>query len=303
MEFIMSKVNLPNQVSNVSNSNISNGSNGSSNSNNNSSSNNLDQVKLFEKLNDLGNKLSINFHKIGENIIEKVDNLEKNNSTNTSTLNHLALIDENLVNNLKESFQQQKLLLTNIKILTSSNEENFNKLLGKDLSSIKLKLDAQSNVLNNLEKAINKEDIANAISLFAQKLTDIEDNQSTDVINILEKVGNLEKQIEQSLELNSKVIEKIQPLENYLSTMVKAVTTLYQATNELKATHNQTLAKVDKLTETINCLLETETTNESNELETPQNTQNKSFITIIKNKLKALFAPLQRFRTSQSQTN
>lgn len=275
MEFIMSKVNLPNQVSNISNSN------------NNSNSNNLDQVKLFEKLNDLGNKLSINFHKIGENIIEKVDNLEKNNSTNTSTLNHLALIDENLVNNLKESFQQQKLLLTNIKILTSGNEEN--------LSSIKLKLDTQSNVLSNLEKAINKEDIANAISLFAQKLTDIEDNQSTDVINILEKVGNLEKQIEQSLELNAKVIDKIQPLENYLSTMVKAVTTLYQSTNELKAIQNQTLAKVDKLTETINSLIETETKDELVEL---QPTENKSFIANIKTKLKALFAPLQRFRTS-----
>lgn len=284
----MSKVNLPNQPSNISNSSNSN----------NSNSNNLDQTKFLEKLNDVGNKLSINFHKIGENIIEKLDSLEKNHSTNTSTLNHLALIDENLVNNLKESFQQQKLLLTNIKILTSSNEENFNKLLGKDLSSIKLKLDTQSNVLDNLEKAINKEDIANAISLFAQKLTDIEDNQSTDVINILEKVGNLESQIAQSLELNSKVIEKIQPLENYLATMVKAVTSVYQATNELKAIHNQTLVKVDKLTETINCLLETETTNESDELETPQNTQNKSFITIIKNKLKALFAPLQRFRTS-----
>ena len=283
----MSKVNLPNQLSSSSNSNISNISNGSSNSNNNSSSNNLDQVKLFEKLNDLGNKLSINFHKIGENIIEKVDSLEKNNSTNTSTLNHLALIDENLVNNLKESFQQQKLLLTNIKILTSGNEEN--------LSSIKLKLDTQSNVLNNLEKAINKEDIANAISLFAQKLTDIEDNQSTDVINILEKVGNLEKQIEQSLELNAKVIDKIQPLENYLSTMVKAVTTLYQSTNELKAIQNQTLAKVDKLTETINFLIETETKDELVEL---QPTGNKSFIATIKTKLKALFAPLQRFRTS-----
>ena len=275
MEFIMSKVNLPNQVSNISNSN------------NNSNSNNLDQVKLFEKLNDLGNKLSINFHKIGENIIEKVDSLEKNNSTNTSTLNHLALIDENLVNNLKESFQQQKLLLTNIKILTSGNEEN--------LSSIKLKLDTQSNVLSNLEKAINKEDIANAISLFAQKLTDIEDNQSTDVINMLEKVGNLEKQIEQSLELNAKVIDKIQPLENYLSTMVKAVTTLYQSTNELKAIQNQTLAKVDKLTETINSLIETETKDELVEL---QPTENKSFIANIKTKLKALFAPLQRFRTS-----
>lgn len=275
MEFIMSKVNLPNQVSNISNSN------------NNSNSNNLDQVKLFEKLNDLGNKLSINFHKIGENIIEKVDSLEKNNSTKTSTLNHLALIDENLVNNLKESFQQQKLLLTNIKILTSGNEENLN--------SIKLKLDTQSNVLNNLEKAINKEDIANAISLFAQKLTDIEDNQSTDVINILEKVGNLEKQIEQSLELNAKVIDKIQPLENYLSTMVKAVTTLYQSTNELKAIQNQTLAKVDKLTETINSLIETETKDELVEL---QPTENKSFIANIKTKLKALFAPLQRFRTS-----
>lgn len=275
MEFIMSKVNLPNQVSNISNSN------------NNSNSNNLDQVKLFEKLNDLGNKLSINFHKIGENIIEKVDSLEKNNSTKTSTLNHLALIDENLVNNLKESFQQQKLLLTNIKILTSGNEEN--------LSSIKLKLDTQSNVLSNLEKAINKEDIANAISLFAQKLTDIEDNQSTDVINILEKVGNLEKQIEQSLELNAKVIDKIQPLENYLSTMVKAVTTLYQSTNELKAIQNQTLAKVDKLTETINSLIETETKDELVEL---QPTENKSLIANIKTKLKALFAPLQRFRTS-----
>lgn len=275
MEFIMSKVNLPNQVSNISNSN------------NNSNSNNLDQVKLFEKLNDLGNKLSINFHKIGENIIEKVDSLEKNNSTKTSTLNHLALIDENLVNNLKESFQQQKLLLTNIKILTSGNEEN--------LSSIKLKLDTQSNVLSNLEKAINKEDIANAISLFAQKLTDIEDNQSTDVINILEKVGNLEKQIEQSLELNAKVIDKIQPLENYLSTMVKAVTTLYQSTNELKAIQNQTLAKVDKLTETINSLIETETKDELVEL---QPAENKSFIANIKTKLKALFAPLQRFRTS-----
>lgn len=271
----MSKVNLPNQVSNISNSN------------NNSNSNNLDQVKLFEKLNDLGNKLSINFHKIGENIIEKVDSLEKNNSTKTSTLNHLALIDENLVNNLKESFQQQKLLLTNIKILTSGNEENLN--------SIKLKLDTQSNVLNNLEKAINKEDIANAISLFAQKLTDIEDNQSTDVINILEKVGNLEKQIEQSLELNAKVIDKIQPLENYLSTMVKAVTTLYQSTNELKAIQNQTLAKVDKLTETINSLIETETKDELVEL---QPAENKSFIANIKTKLKALFAPLQRFRTS-----
>lgn len=277
MEFIMSKVNLPNQVSNIS----------SSNNNNSSNSNNLDQVKLFEKLNDLGNKISINFHKIGENIIEKVDSLEKNHSTKTSTLNHLALIDENLVNNLKESFQQQKLLLTNIKILTSGNEEN--------LSSIKLKLDTQSNVLNNLEKAINKEDIANAISLFAQKLTDIEDNQSTDVINILEKVGNLEKQIEQSLELNAKVIDKIQPLENYLSTMVKAVTTLYQSTNELKAIQNQTLAKVDKLTETINSLIETETKDELVEL---QPNENKSLIANIKTKLKALFAPLQRFRTS-----
>ena len=296
----MNKVNLPNQPSNTS----------STSSNNSNNSNNLDQVKFLEKLNDLGNKLSIGFHKIGENIIEKLDNAEKANSANTNILNHLALIDENLVSELKESFQQQKLLLTNIKILTSSNEENFNKLLGsasnkelKELSSISLKLDAQSNVLDNLEKAINKEDIANAISLFAQKLTDIEDNQSTDVINILEKVGNLESQIAQSLELNSKVIEKIQPLENYLATMVKAVTSVYQATNELKATHNQTLAKVDKLAETINCLLESETTNESNELETTQTTQNKSFITIIKNKLKALFAPLQRFRTSQSQTN
>ncbi|MFY9223169.1 MAG: hypothetical protein WAQ98_10885, partial [Blastocatellia bacterium] len=78
----MNKVNLPNQPSNTS----------STSSNNSNNSNNLDQTKFLEKRNDVGNKLSINFHKIGENIIEKLDSLEKNHSSNTSTLNHLALI-------------------------------------------------------------------------------------------------------------------------------------------------------------------------------------------------------------------
>jgi hypothetical protein len=281
------------------------------------------ESKLVEKLNELSTKLSININKLGESLTGKINTLESVVSNNIANQTSLTTINENFTDEVKQGFNSQKALLIDLKTLTNNNSLSYNQLLGvieklsssttennstnetlnKQLTSaitiLNSKLDNQSISISKLEDCLNKEDLANIVLLFGEKLNDIVDNQSTDVVNVLEKINSLEAQLAKNIELNTKVVQKIEPLENHLVTLVQAVTNVYKRNNELKEAQNQILAKLDNLTKTLNSLIEDEasstTTNKTSELQSIENKHNSVFYS-IKTKVKNIFS--LRFRTT-----
>lgn len=275
--------------------------------------NKQDGNKIGDKFNDLGNRLSVGFKKINETLDEKLKPLEtmiSSKDTNESALTELK--------ELKESINSQKLAIDYIKsILTTSPsnssstevltalEKLSNSTLEKQLTSamtiLNSKIDNQSATISQLINSTSKEDVGlgDSFSLVTQKLTTIEENQSTDVISILEKIGLLEQQTLINSEVNSQLLKKIEPLENYLLTLVKAVTTLYEKNNELKIMQTNSIDKIDGLTEMLTSLINTEAETQSQPIETIENKVVKvNALTRVKTFLKSLPTAFLKWRTS-----
>ena len=282
--------------------------------------NTVDNGKVIEKLNEITNKLSISLNKMVEGLNERFTALEQASlsaNLNSTSSTALTYLDESLIDELKQSFNNQTSLLVELKNLTNNNHSSYNKLLGKvenlttpsitntskveditkELASLitilNSKIENQSTSISKLEDSFNKEELANVVSLFAEKLNNIEDNQSTDVISILEKLNSTETQLVQSIQVNGKLMEKMGTLENYLITMVKALSVLYQRNDELKTMQAQSISKLDNLTQLLTSVIEAE-----NQAEQPQLKENTGLLTSIKAKMKTMIAPFLRWRTS-----
>lgn len=237
-------------------------------------------VKGVEKLNEISNKISIVMTKIAENIDKRLNALELVISANSNPSN---TISEELIKELKE-----------IAKTGDVNNQHSTKELNAVIATLDLKIDKQITSLSSLEKYLEQENITNIISSFSEKLNTIEDNQSTDGISILEKLNNLELQVTQTLELNSQLGEKLNPLENYLVTIVKALTKLYENNNELKAMQAQNAAKLDNIIEILNSLsLEEE---QDTNLDEPQDIVNTTHKVSFFAKVKNLFFPQTRLK-------
>lgn len=225
-----------------------------------------DSSKVYEKVSELGNKLSTGLRVINEVVDTRLSALE---STILSKSSNEPLVKR--VEELQESIGNQKVALDYIKATLRNNLSNAtevltvleklsNSPLDKQITSaftiLNSKIDSQTSNIDRLINSTSKEDLANTLSTLDEKLTNIQDNQSTDVINVLEKIDSLERQALINIEVNSKLLEKNQSLENYLLTLVKAVTGLYEKNNELKIMQKHTFDKIEALTETINSLIE-----------------------------------------------
>jgi hypothetical protein len=270
--------------------------------------NKQDGSKIGDKFNDLGNRLSVGFKKINETLDEKLNSLETIISSKDT--------NESVLKQLNESISSQKLAIDYIKstlITSPSNsssteilaalEKLSNSTLEKQLTSamtiLNSKLDSQTNNIDRLLYSTSKEELTATLSTLDEKLTNIEENQSVDVISILEKIGSLEQQTLINIEVNSELLKKIEPIEKYLVTLVKAVTTLYEKNNELKIMQKNSIDKIDGLTEMLTSLINTEAEAQSQPIEPIENKEVKVNIrTKLKTFLKSLSTSFLKWRTS-----
>lgn len=276
--------------------------------------NKQDGSKIGDKFNDLGNRLSVGFKKINETLDEKLNSLETIISSKDT--------NESVLKQLNESISSQKLAIDYIKstlITSPSNsssteilaalEKLSNSTLEKQLTSamtiLNSKLDSQINNIDRLVYSTSKEELTATLSTLDEKLTNIEENQSVDVISILEKIGSLEQQTLINIEVNSELLKKIEPIEKYLVTLVKAVTTLYEKNNELKIMQKNSIDKIDGLTEMLTSLINTEAEAQSQPIETIETIEtieNKEVKLNIRAKLKTFLKSLStsflKWRTS-----
>lgn len=202
-------------------------------------------------------KLNDNSNKLSITINKIEQNLvEKLSSLETTISTTSNNFTTQTLSEIKQELNTNYLLLKELNVLVNTNTINFNQLLG------------------------NLEQFSNTSSL------------DTEAIETLEA---LNENMTSLLTANSQVIEKLDPLQNYLITIVKALTTLYERNNELKSMQTESISKLDNITKILTSLTE-----EENKAQTIVNTQVKPTIT---NKIKALFAPLFRLKTNQNSPN